>query len=178
MLYMVQGYIFMSVYNFVRTKENELNHLFFKSVVISYVLKATFDLITPWSCIVEGSVGYIALLCLFSALLAILLALVTQSSWFNNLLLRLHIRRTTNQNIWKDVIRPDCWLMVYPKDSECVYYGKCKYNEEFARKPIIVLEYYQAMDYEGNIIEDNIHDANHMVLIDTQDIERVEIVYE
>lgn len=189
MLYMVQGYIFISIYNFIRFKNNELNHLFFKSVVSSYILKSLFDFLFTYTMdtggkfirlfhIAEGSIGYIILLFVFSAILACIIAFITQSHKFNDMLLKLNIKRTTNPNMWEDVIRPDCWLMVYLKNSSNVYYGQCKYNEEFARKPLVTLEHYQVMDYDGNIIEDYVQNSNHVVVIDTEDVERVEVVYQ
>ena len=43
MLYLIQGYLFVAVYNFMRFKHNELNNVFFKSIISSYILKLVFD---------------------------------------------------------------------------------------------------------------------------------------
>lgn len=192
MLYMVQGYLFLAVYNFICFKQNELNHLFFKSIVGSYVLKILFDFLFIKNTTVEGNViklirilnieyesmGYCLLLLLFSVILGILVAYITQSKWFNNLLLKTGIKRTTNPNIWDDIIEPNCWLMVYLSSSELVYFGQFKYSEEFAVKPIIVLERYQIIDMDGNIKSDYSNNPSEVAVIDTKNIERIEITYQ
>lgn len=191
MLYMVQGYIFISVYSFVRFKQNELNHLFFKSVVSSYILKTLFDWLFVKSTTVNDiivksvrllnigyeSISYCVLLLIFSALLGLMLAYITQHDKFNKLLLALGINRTTNSNIWDDIIKPNSWLMIYLNSRELVYFGQFKYGEEFAKKPLIALQYYQIMDLDGNIKMDYSQNPSEIAVIDTKDIERIEVTY-
>lgn len=188
MLYMVQGYVFISTYSFIRFKKNELNHLFFKSVVSSYILKILFDWIfvhadsttkiIRFFHVQYESFGYVVILLLFSVGLAWLSATITQSKRFNKLLLGIGIVRTTNPNIWEDIIDPGCWLMVYLNSRELVYLGQFKYGEEFVNKPLIVLEHYQIMNLDGEIIHDYSDDSNEVALIDTKNIERIEITYQ
>lgn len=191
MLYMVQGYIFISVYNFVRFKQNDLEHIFFKSVVTSYILKVLFDGLFVKTVTVNEidiqamrffnvdyeSIGYCVSLFLFAALIGVILSLSAQSKCFNDFLIKIGIKRTTNQNIWDDVIKPDCWLMVYLNSRDLVYLGQFKYGEEFANKPIIVLEHYKVMDLDGNIKADYTTNQAELAIIDTKDIERVEVTY-
>lgn len=191
MLYMVQGYIFISIYNFIRFKQNDLEHIFFKSVVTSYILKVLFDILFVKTVIInEGStrivrllninyesIGYCFLLFLFSALLGFILATIIQHDYFNNFLIKIGVKRTTNQNIWDDVIKPNCWLMVYLSSRDLVYLGQFKYGEEFVNKPIIVLEHYKIMDLDGNVKADYTDTQSEIAIIDTKDIERVEVTY-
>lgn len=67
--------------------------------------------------------------------------------------------------------------MVYLNSRELVYFGQHKYGEEFTKKPLIVLEHYQIMDLDGKIIKDYSKDENEVVMIDTKDVERIEITY-
>lgn len=191
MLYMVQGYVFISIYNFIRFKQNDLEHLFFKSVVASYILKILFDWLFIKTITVDDtvtklvrifnieyeSIPYCVLLLIFSALLGLVFAYITQHEKFNSLLLKFGIKRTTNPNIWDDIIKPNCWLMVYLNSRELVYFGQFKYGEEFVNKPLIVLEHYQIMDLDGNIKADYTNDSSEIAIIDTKDIERIEITY-
>ena len=191
MLYMAQGYVFLTVYSFMRFKQNELNHLFFKSVIASYILKIIFDWLFIKKTVTENVViktirlvnagyespVYCILLLAFSALLGIFLAYVTQSNKFNRLLLKLKVKRTTNQSIWDDVIEPNCWIMIYLNSTESVYFGQFKYGEEFARKPLVVLEHYKIMDLDGNVKADYSDNPSEIAIIDTKDIERMEITY-
>ena len=191
MLYMVQGYVFISIYNFIRFKQNDLNHIFFKSIVTSYILKVFFDWMFVKNVTVDEtvvrlvrlfnadyeSIGYCILLLLFSAILSFILAIITQHEKFNEFLLRVGIKRTTNSNIWEDVIKPNCWLMVYLNSRELVYFGQYKYGEEFEKKPLLVLEHYQVKDLDGKIKTD-CSNSSEVAIIDTKDIERIEIVYQ
>ena len=131
MLYLIQGYLFVAVYNFMRFKHNELNNVFFKSIISSYILKLLFDglfvtTITTDNATIKctrllhfpyESVVYVITLLVFAVLLAYILARITQSSRFNCILSKIGVARTTNPNIWADVIKPDCWLMVYLRSS-------------------------------------------------------------
>ena len=191
MLYMVQGYVFISIYNFIRFKQNDLNHIFFKSIVTSYILKILFDWVFVKSVNVDDtvvrlvrlvnveyeSIVYCILLLLCSAILSFILAIITQHEKFNKLLLLAGIKRTTNSNIWEDVVKPNCWLMVYLNSRDLVYFGQYKYGEEFTSKPLLVLEHYQVMDLDGNI-KSNCSNSSEVAIIDTKDIERIEIVYQ
>nr|DAF85529.1 MAG TPA: hypothetical protein [Siphoviridae sp. ct5jB2] len=67
--------------------------------------------------------------------------------------------------------------MVYLNSRELVYLGQFKCGEEFVNKPLIVLEHYQIMNLDGEIIYDYSDDSNEVALIDTKNIERIEITY-
>lgn len=176
MLYMVQGYICISIYNFILHKPYELNHLFFKSVVCSYVIKVIFDSI--FSKLLDGSFLYTPLLLLTGAIIGYVFALIVQSECFNDILLKAGIRRTTNQDIWADVIKPFTWVMYYCKDGAKVYYGQFKYGDESGSEPVIALVRYQVISMDGEVIEDNSSDPNQVVLLNTKSFERIELTYE
>lgn len=179
MLYMVQGYVFISVYNFILCKTSELNHLFFKSVVASYILKVVFDSILMAIPNFEvNGIGYVPLLFIFSTVCGYVCALIFKSEKINDLLLKIGVDRTVNDNIWRDVIKKYTWVLYYCKSTKLVYYGQYKYGEEFGSEPIIALIRYQVMDLDGNIIEDNSDDYNQVVLLNTRDFERIELTYE
>ena len=191
MLYMVQGYVFISIYNFIRFKQNDLNHLFFKSIVTSYILKVLFDWIFVKSIIIDEAVVrlvrifnveyessiYCILLLIFSVILSFVSARIIQHEKFNDFLMWIGIKRTTNSSVWEDVIKPNCWLMVYLSSSESVYFGQYKYGEEFVNKPLIVLEHYKIMDLDGNTKTD-CSESSDIAVIDTKNIERIEIAYQ
>lgn len=188
---MVQGYIFISVYNFIRFKNNELNHVFFKSIMTSYVLKSLFDFIFVKTVIVDSvstkvlimggfnynNATYTLGLCIFSFLLAYISAICIQSNRYNKIMLKLKINRTTNEYIWDDIIKPDCWLMIHIKDSNISYLGRCRYMEEFKEEPIISLDYYKIFRGE-TVVEDNSSDSNKMAVLNTKNFDRIEVIYQ
>lgn len=178
MAYMVQGYIFISIYNFILFRSLELKHVFFKSVVISFILKTLFDGgLSIFHLKSTSSILYFIGLFIFSVLISLGIALCVKSRRFNRLLLKIGIQRTVNQNIWDDVLRSNCWLMVYSKDGNRVYYGQYRYGEESKSEPIIALMHYQIMDMDGDILCDYSNDDNELILINLNGFERIEITY-
>lgn len=179
LIYMVQGYIFISIYNFMLFKKNELDHVFFKSVVVSYILKIIFDsILSVVPCGQVNGAGYIPLLFLFSVASGYGCARLSKTEKVNRFLLLIGIRRTVSPTIWEDVIEPYTWVMYYCKSRELVYYGQFKYGDENGSEPIIALVRYKVMDLDGNTIEDNSSDDSEVVLLNTKDFERIELTYE
>lgn len=136
MLYMVQGYIFLGIYQFVslKVKDCDLKHLFFKSVVASYVIKVIFDLINKRffsSTFIEGELSYIIGVLVLSIFLGYLCAIIAGTKTFNSLLLKLGVKRTTNQNIWDDIIRPNCWICMLSPTKEVQYIGQFRFGEDY-----------------------------------------------
>lgn len=178
MLYLIQGSIFVALYNFILFKDKKIKESInlIKIVVISYILKSIFDVLFPWLLI--GSPIYIVWLCLFGALCAYLIAIVLKTQAFNRLLLKLKIKRTISDNIWNDVIRPNTWLRVYEKDTKYAYIGVFAYSENFEREPIIVLKRWQKQNFEtGKIIMDFSKEQNQLIMLNTKNFEKIEIVY-
>lgn len=96
--------------------------------------------------------------------------------YFNDILHELHIGRTTNDNIWKDAIKPYTWVRVFMKDGSS-YLGQFAKGESFQREPIILLSTYQKLDEDGDIVLDHSQDAKEFILVNTKDFDRVEITH-
>ena len=90
---------------------------------------------------------------------------------------KIHIGRTTNNNIWDDVIKPYTWVRVFMKDGTS-YFGQYRYGEPFKSEPVIVLATYQKLDEDTDIVIDHSNDSNEFIMINTKDFDRIEIVYD
>lgn len=112
-----------------------------------------------------------------SALLGLFIGKIISHRWFNLLLHKLHIGRTTNENIWDDVIKPNTWVRIFMKDGTS-YMGQYRYGEPFQREPIIVLATWQKFDKNVNIVIDNTQNPNEIIMINTKDFEKIEITYQ
>lgn len=115
--------------------------------------------------------------CVFSAILGFIIGKIISHRWFNLLLSKLHIGRTTNENIWDDVIKPYTWVCVHMKDGSS-YLGQYKYGEAFKSEPIIVLATYQKLNQDNNVVIDNSADINRMIMLNTKDFDKIEIIYQ
>ncbi len=111
-----------------------------------------------------------------SAFLGILVGKIVSHRWFNNLLHTLHIGRTTNENIWDDVIKPGVWLRIFMNDGSS-YLGQYRYGEPFKSEPIIVLETYQKLNNDGDIVIDNSQIPTEKIMLNTKGFEKIEITY-
>ena len=89
---------------------------------------------------------------------------------------KLHIGRTTNENIWDDIIKPYTWLCIHMKDGSS-YLGQYRYGEPFKSEPIIVLATYQKLDKDNDVVIDNSQDMTRTIMINTKDFEKIEIIY-
>lgn len=178
MLYLVQGTIFVSLYDFIlfKNRERKTSFYFIKIIVISYILKIGFDFIFPQ--IDQTSALYIIGLCLFSALLSYLIALCFKTEWFKAVMRKIKISRTLFDNIWDDVIEDNTWVRVFEKDTNRVYMGLYKYGENFQREPIIVLYRWQVQDADsGEVLFDYSNDYSRRIMLNMKDFQKVEIIY-
>lgn len=116
------------------------------------------------------------LLLTFSGILGFLVGKITTHQWCNMLLHKLHIGRTTNTNIWDDVIKPFTWIRVFMKDGSS-YLGQYRYGEPFKSEPIIVLSTYQKLDSDTDVVIDNSQNPKEFIMINTKDFDRIEITY-
>lgn len=57
------------------------------------------------------------------------------------------------------------------------YLGQYKYGEPFKSEPIIVLSSYQKFDEDTDIVLDHSTDMNELIMINTKDFDRIEIIY-
>lgn len=176
--YIVQGYVFLTAYYWISFKDNkDFKNLIIKSIAVSYILKILFDKICEWKNIVfKNDINYAICLIGSSAILGFLLGKLLSHRWFNLLLHKFHIGRTTNENIWDDVIKPYTWVCVHMKDGTS-YLGQYRYGEPFKSEPIIVLATYQKLDQDNDVVIDNSQDLNRVIVLNTKNFEKIEVIY-
>lgn len=176
--YIVQGYVFLVAYYWITFKDNKnFTNLIIKSIAVSYILKIVFDKICS-GCDVsfECDADYMSWLIGLSAISGLLIGKITTHRWFNFVLNKFHIGRTTNTNIWDDIIKPYTWVRVFMRDGSS-YLGQYKYGEPFKSEPIIALVTWQKLDKDSDVVIDNTQNLNEVILLNTKDFEKIEITY-
>lgn len=175
----VYGYIFLSAYYWISfVKQNNYKNFIMKCVVINYILK-NFYKITFFQFIsnkYENRPIVVILLCVITLIIALILGKIVHTTWFNDTLEKIHLYRTTNENIWDDVIKTGMFLQIYMKDGTS-YLGLYRKSESFEREPFVLLSRYQKLDKDDKVIEDYFDDTNKFILLNTKDFERIEIDY-
>lgn len=176
--YIVYGYIFLVAYYWISFKDNkDFNNLLIKSIASSYLLTTIYDLaVLKFSIVFSNNYYKIISYFIFSAILGFITGKIISHRWFNFLLHKLHIGRTTNENVWDDVIKPYTWIRVFMKDGSS-YLGQYRYGEPFKSEPIIVLATYQKLNKDTDIVIDNSQNMNELIMLNTKDFDRIEITY-
>lgn len=176
--YVVYGYVFLIAYYWISFKDNkDFNNLLIKSIATSYLLTSIYNLFIEKYNIVFNN-DYYKVICYFaiSATLGFAIGKIVSHRWFNLLLHKLHIGRTTNENIWDDIIKPYTWICVHMKDGSS-YLGQYRYGEPFKSEPIIILATYQKLDKDNDVVIDNSKDMDRSIMINTKDFDRIEIIH-
>lgn len=175
----VYGYIFLSAYYWISfVKQNNYKNFIMKCVVINYILK-NFYKITFFQFIsnkYENRPIVVILLCVITLIIALTLGKIVHATWFNDTMEKIHLYRTTNENIWDDVIKTGMFLQIYMNDGTA-YLGLYRKSESFEREPFILLSRYQKLDKNDKVVEDYFDDTNKYILLNTKDFERIEIDY-
>lgn len=181
--YLIPGYIFISLFDFIIFKnekgnKNQANFIVLKSIAISYVFKTVYDKIlnTFFSKFNIDDLLYTIILFVIIIIFAYILGLICHTKWFNNLLLKIGIHRTVNEDIWLDIIYDGCYLQIFSKDGTKSYFGMCKYHEENSKEPIVVLYKYKVLDSEANIIQDYSNDETRQVVLNLKDFEHINVM--
>ena len=176
--YVVYGYVFLAAYYWISFKDNkDFNNLLIKSIATSYLLTSVYNLfIEKYNIIFRNEYCRVITYFVISAALGFVIGKIISHRWFNLLLHKLHVGRTTNENIWDDVIKPYTWLGVHMKDGSS-YLSQYRYGEPFKSEPIIVLSTYQKLDKNNDIVIDNSQDMTRSIVINTKDFEKIEVIY-
>lgn len=176
--YVVYGYIYLTAYYWISFKDNnDFNNLIIKSIATSYLLITLYDaIINTYNINLINEYYKVIYYFFISAILGLIIGKITSHRIFNLLLHKLHIGRTTNSNIWDDVIKPYTWVRVFMKDGSS-YLGQYRYGEPFKSEPIIVLATYQKLDKDTDIVIDYSQNQNELIMLNTKDFDRIEITY-
>lgn len=176
--YIVYGYVFLTAYYWISFKDDkDLKNLLTKSVAVSFILMSTYDTILERiNYSFASETLKTVLFVLISSVLGFVIGAITSHRNFNLLLHKLHIGRTTNTNIWDDVIKSSTWVRAFMKDNSS-YLGQYRYGEPFKSEPIIVLATYQKLDADNDIVIDNHNDPNRVIMLNTKDFDKIEIIY-
>lgn len=175
--FVIPGYILLSTYYWVSFVDSKnFNNLIIKSVAASYILGIVFDFIFEMINLTILPEQRVILLSITALLLGVILGKLCHSTVFNNILLKLHIYRTTNDDFWMDVFKDNTWVRVFLKDGKS-YLGLYKYGQPNKDEPIIALSMYQKLDEEGHVIIDNSSNPKELIVLNTKDFDRIEIIY-
>ena len=167
MIYVVPGYLYLSVYRYVLYKDKDTPtqtaHILLNSIIASFVLKTSYD------CVIYRTFGwtyensgykYLFFILLVSLVLGFISARIITAGWLSTIFMEIGLYRTVSENVWDDVVKPDIWARIWLKDSDKSYYGQIRFMDNYEKEPIVVLENYQFLDGDSNVLVDKIGRAH------------------
>lgn len=173
-IYVIPGFIFLKIHDFICSKKNQGDSQYFiSSVSISFVITTFAKLL------VEDDKWLLAFYTITaSIILSIIFSLIYKSKPFNELLAMLKTNKTVHASMWeeiKDIY--DVFIKVFIPNDQVIYYGLYKGNEEKDDDLYILMTDYEVRKYDGKVVNDYSDDRTRWVIINTKDINRVEIIY-
>ena len=148
--YIAPGFLLISLFAWTSSIQIKSGtSLIITSLVASYIIWALSSKET-----VSISIKDAIIVSAVSALVGIVSAIVVKASWFNSLLARLGIKRTTNTSIWDDVIGKKAWIAIRDKKEDIYYCGQFQYHFAGNNNSYLVIAAYYVADLNGKTIKD------------------------
>lgn len=171
--YVAYGYIYLAGYHWVHRNENEgTEYMLMKSIAISFVLKNIYNYVSY----IDNPFLPVAYT-IISGILGIIAGSIVSRHWFNALIKKFGIWKTTNDNIWDDIIGSNTWLNAYHSDGT-IYVGMVEYYSDDKENPIIVLCNTNKVEPGCNQYKYDTVDKNRRMIIRPEMYERIEVVYD
>lgn len=158
-----------------RIRENNLDHILFRSIVGSFIIKSLFDIIIG-AYLAESTAFYSIMLLALSFVLAYLIALFMKSKCYERVQHLLKINRTQNHCIWHDIFAKQAWVRVFMPDDHLTYLGQIELLEENQREPILLLGKYQVIGMDGDVIVDYSEKPTEKIILNLKNFEKIELI--
>lgn len=175
-MWIATGFCFIKTYHFVALKQNsmDIEHILTASVVIGYIY-CTIACLIPISFNV-----YIdnILILVSSIVVAYIIAKIVISKKMIPLLDFLHILDTGNRYMWDDLMDEKYPMKISIVCGEFRYEGIAHNVESYSNSPHIALGSYIVYNKEGQITSDYSMDQRRILVVDTSNAQKVEIIYD
>lgn len=179
-IYISSGYIFIVTFRFVAFKEKlrNINAILVLSLITGFILTHIFSSLMTIDFNKTTNIIPLFLLC---SLAGISCGGLINCKAFQRILKKIHLGRSINQSIWNDIVDIDkkpMWIQVVNRERDQVVRGILVSVEEFERFPQFVLQQYQVLNLNGEMIEDNSQNAFCHILLKSIDFDEVDIRYD
>lgn len=176
MLYLITGYLYISVYRFTCLKESTGNAKsdVFVSLIIGYLYVfilnhiniSVSDLFDTFAMIIGAPIiGY-------------LFAMFVRSQLMLNIFRFLRIGATMNKYYWDDLLDTTYPMRVEIKCQETLYKGMVNFYQSCSDNPHIILASYKIINYETGAVINNESNTDEVLVVDTSHADYVRIVYD
>ena len=135
------GYVFICTYNFICSKDNNVNQKY--KIITSVVLN--YFLVQIYHCIPHLPKDNFLIYIVVSVVLSYIIGRIVVSKAWEVILLRIGIHKEEG-----------CGILISQKDSNIKYYGSMRFYETHNNQPVVALSNYKV--FRGNDLENPIED--------------------
>lgn len=154
--YLVPGYIFITIYDFIMFKSYSFHtSKVFPSIICSYVIRILSKIIANILLPNMSDTLFFALTIILGVGSALLITFILNRKSVKKFMIKT-TNRTINTNIWRDMLGDDSWYRLHLENEDYMIEGQIRYYEENAHTPYIELQAYRILDKNEDIIKNYI----------------------
>lgn len=179
--YVVLGYIFLTVYEFVmgKKKKQDFQNVFLRSTVVGFVIwQVLFKLIKPE----QPELNKFCLLTIaITFMISYMVAQLNKSRLVEKLLILFNIEQTIGESIW-DIVADQKYPTIFRvkvKNKDEEIHGQFTLHDVRGSEDMLVLSCYKVYEQDGALLKyDYSTDINKRIIITASACEYIEIEYD
>lgn len=182
LLYFVPGSIFLYIFLFISSKNEQREDQFLlKSVIISYIIITIINSICNLFNITLNNWIVVIFAITLAVLSSYFISRYYMSNKFRELLRNRKINKSVHQNIWNEIVDVDLGnaIRLFLPSQNIVYYGTLKKYEEKDNNYYIFINEFVSYYYDHNEVINNFIDKKeYWAAINIKDVARFELYYD
>lgn len=147
--YLVPGYIFITIYDFIMFKSYSFHtSKVFPSIICSYVIRILLKVIVNTFLPNMSDTLFFAITIIFGIGFALLVTFILNRKSVKKFMIKT-ANRTINTNIWRDIIQDNCWYRLHIENEDFIIEGQILHYEENTHIPFLELHSYRVLDKDN-----------------------------
>ncbi|MFV0517235.1 MAG: hypothetical protein ACK5MV_07555 [Aminipila sp.] len=173
--YVVPGYVLLYLFHFVALGDvRKCDNVIIKSVVLSFIMRLVPNTIKIPE--ITFVIPFVIKVLIIPIILGYALGQMWKSKRFNDFLLLFKINRTTNENLWADVIKEGSFLRFYNENPTSYIQGQCKYCGEGNMSNLITVSKYQEFENNKQITPKKDESYTSYMIVDINKFKKIEVL--
>ncbi len=172
--YVAPGFLLVNIFVWINQKKFSSS----TTQIVSSIVMSSIE-ISLWEKFISSSTAInnrFIWLCAISFLIGVISSIIYKSRWFNNILGKFMINRTTNDSIWNDAIGSGSWVVVFDDNNGLYYGGQFRYCNKSGDKTIVALATYYVAKKNGNkfeLVEQYLGEVDRLILLNINNYDKI-----
>ena len=172
--YVAPGFLLVNIFVWINQKKFSTS----TTQIVSSIVMSSIE-ISLWEKFISSSTtinNRFIWLCVISFVVGVVSGIIYKSRWFNNIIAKFMVNRTTNDSIWDDAIGSGAWVVVFEDKTGLYYGGQFRYCNKSGDKTIVALATYYVAKKNGNefeFVEQYLSDVNKLILLDINNYDKI-----